>query len=53
MLEVSNVSANEVMSEWGDVEIVSDWLILNLLVKSGSMKYGKKNNFHVLKCLKS
>ena len=51
MFEVSNVSDNEVMSEWGDVEVVSDWLSLSWLFKSGSMNYGKKINFHVLKCL--
>ena len=29
MFEVSNVSANEVESEWGDFYIDSDWLKLN------------------------
>ena len=42
MFEASKVSAKEVVSKWGDVYIVADWLKLNLLFRGVSMNLGKE-----------
>ena len=48
MFEICKVSANELVSDWGHVLIVSDWLKLKYLLKSVSMNYGteKKGLLH-------
>ena len=52
MFEVSNVSANELVSSGCEFDLILDWLNLNVLLESGSLKNGQKKNFLNFKVIK-